>query len=308
MLIEKPRVSLIGATCINVAGLREYLEGTDQLDFMDSVAAAKAAGYGDDAILIAFMAKLCYKSLVMGKNPNVLRVRDIGDNLRNVRMQAHGSVLRHFTLNFVATDCSRIFTHEAVRHHLGFDVSQTSGRFVSLSGGIDIVWDPCLDPIRDMAESMLSQQEVWYRVAMARLCEHHSVAAWTDMPFSLRKKLTSALRRVTAGGQVNELGFTINGQALPHLLMMRTAPGAEWEIREVFGQVYKLVKAAYPMMVDGLRTRMVDDQLQVYGMRLQPYESLLNYTTDEIRNELERRNAHNDHEHGPAYATSGVAC
>lgn len=90
--------------------------------------------------------------------------------------------------------------------------------------------------------------------------------------FDRKKKITSALRRVLPNGQSNEIGFSVNLRALRHTVMMRTAAGAEWEIREVFGQVYRLVRDRFPSVFLDAKEDVVDGLLQVSGMRMQPYE------------------------------------
>jgi thymidylate synthase ThyX len=117
-----------------------------------------------------------------------------------------------------------------------------------------------------------------------------------DMPFAQKKKLTSACRRIIPQGIVNEMGFSINLRALRHVVMMRTAAGAEWEIREIFGQVYRAIKDKYPLVFHGAKERMVDGALEVYGMRQQPYELtreqvLADMTPDEIAEYLDLRQA-----------------
>src|SRR5688500_12421245 len=114
-----PKVFLIGYTAIDGNQLTEYLKYTDNLDFLQSVEKAREQGCSEFEILCSFYAKLCYKSLKLGDNKNVTRVRDIVDNFKSVVDSGHGSVLEHVNFNFVITDCSRVFTHELVRHRVG---------------------------------------------------------------------------------------------------------------------------------------------------------------------------------------------
>ena len=94
-------------------------------------------------------AKLSTQALTVGKNENIKRVRDIPENIQNAFNQGHGSVFEHCQLNFIARNCSRVFTHEIVRHRAGTAFSQTSGRFVR-GDSVDIVFDPILEPVRDL--------------------------------------------------------------------------------------------------------------------------------------------------------------
>lgn len=115
-MFKQPKVYLIGYTEVDNVELTRYLRETDQLDFLDDF---DRTPLSRGERLCSFYAKLCYKSLALGHNENVTKVRDIESNLRGCFDAGHGSVFEHFSLNFVATDVSRVFTHELVRHRVG---------------------------------------------------------------------------------------------------------------------------------------------------------------------------------------------
>jgi thymidylate synthase (FAD) len=264
-----PEVYLVGYTCIDAEGLGSYLADVGAGDFVESIRAAKEQRLSDGEILCSMYAKLCYKSLVLGQNLNVTRVRDIPDNLKACFSQGHGSVFEHCQLNFIVTNCSRVFTHELVRHRVGTAFSQTSGRYVR-GDEVDIVFDPILEPVRKEVKALQSLIEERYRLMVKKM-------GLDDMKdFGLKKKVTSALRRLLPNGQSNEIGFSTNLRALRHLVQMRTSRSAEWEIRLVFARVYDIVKTKYPMLFADAHEETVEGILEVSGMRMQPYEQ----TTD----------------------------
>ena len=286
--LVQPETYFVGATGINFAGLTEYLLASGNDDFLDSITAAREAGLSEGEILVSFYAKLCYASLSVGHNKNISRVRDIPDNLRACWDQGHGSVWEHCQINFVVRNCSRVFTHELIRHRAGArmegggddtDVvlrafeheaafSQTSGRYVR-GDEVDIVFDPILEPVQDDIVRLQSMIESHY-AAMVRTL---GLDKMTD--FAKKKKLTSALRRMLPNGQSNEIGFSCNLRAIRHTVQLRTSRHAEWEIRLVFGQVYRLLKDKYPLLFHGAREEEVDGLLEVSGMKMQPYEPVL---------------------------------
>lgn len=263
--LVKPKVYLIGETVILAEGLDDYLEDGGNLDFWDTIAAARKQNLSDGEIICSLFAKLCYAALTLGKNDNISRIRDIPDNIRNAFDQGHGSVFEHASLNFVVRNCSRVFTHELVRHRAGTAFSQTSGRFVR-GDSVDVVFDPILEPVRPYVEHVQQLVEKSYREMVATL-------GLDDMKDKDElKRYTSALRRILPNGQSNEIGFSVNLRSLRHVVMMRTARGAEWEIREVFGQVYRLTKAKYPLLYHGAKEEIVRGLVEVSGMKMQPYE------------------------------------
>jgi thymidylate synthase (FAD) len=266
MKFAEPRVHLVGYTCIDYAGLENYLQSVGCTEFLEFVRAAKGAGISDGEILCSTYAKLCYAALTVGRNRNISRTREIKDNLLNCWDSGHGSVFEHAQLNFIATDVSRVFTHELVRHRVGTAFSQTSGRYVR-TDTLEFVSDPLLYPAHARIEALLNHIEAEYKAISADL----GVDACED--FAKRKKLTSALRRILPNGQANEIGFSINLRALRHVVQMRTAAGAEREIRWVFAEVYVLCNARFPTLFADAKVREVDGIVEVSGLKTQPYQA-----------------------------------
>lgn len=266
MFVE-PKVFLVGYTTVDPDGLGDYLMASGNTAFAEVFRAAIEAGVHHGEALCSFYAKLCYAALGVGENLNVTKVRDIPDNVKACLSQGHGSVFEHCQLNFVVRDCSRVFTHELVRHRVGTAFSQTSGRYVRRDR-LDIVTDPIL---ADSGVLTLVEQEcirVTLEVAMQKASERIDAM---ECDFTKKKKLTSAVRRFLPNGQANEIGLSVNLRALRHLVMMRTARGAEREIRLVFAEVYRLVKAKFPLIFCDAQEGEVDGILEVTGMRTQPY-------------------------------------
>lgn len=263
--LVEPKVYFIGETCIIPQGMEDYLIDSGNFDFKQSIESARKEGLSDGEILCSFFAKLCYASLTLGHNANISRVRDIPDNIRGCFDQGHGSVFEHVQLNFVIRNCSRIFTHELVRHRAGTAFSQTSGRYVR-GNSIDIVFDPILTSVKDDVEELQNIIEERYRQMVKKM----DLDNMKD--FGHKKKVTSALRRVLPNGQSNEIGFSCNLRTLRHTVQVRTGRHAEWEIRKVFEQVYQLVKQKYPLVFYGATEETVDGLIEVSGMKLQPYE------------------------------------
>ena len=125
-----PKVFYIGATEINMSGIKEYLAYTNQLEFLEDIKQAELEGLSGGEILCSFYAKACYASLTDKKNKNISKTRSISDNIKGILNSAHGSVLEHCNLNFMVTNCSRVATHEVVRHRVGVAISQSSGRYI----------------------------------------------------------------------------------------------------------------------------------------------------------------------------------
>lgn len=283
----EPKVYFVGYQVMNEPEVRRYLEDSGNQDFLKSIEAARGAGLTDAEIICSMFAKLCYKSLTLGHNANISRVRDIDDNIRNCHDVGHTSVFRHVIFNFIVADCSRVFTHEAVRHSAGTAFSQNSGRFIRLDQ-IDMVFDPILNPIRSLCVEKQEYDETWYKRAV------EAIGLNSIKSFEKKKKVTSALRRFAPNGQSNEIAISLNLCSVRHTVMMRTSRHSEWEIRKAFAQIYFLLKDKYITMFHGAKEENIEGIVEVTGMRMQPYEKtadiLLGELSDEqLEAELDRR-------------------
>jgi thymidylate synthase (FAD) len=274
-----PKVYWVGETRLVEKGLMDFLRDSGNLEFCQFIDDARADGLEDGAILMSMFAKLCYASLTLGHNANLTRVRSIEDNIKSVFDTAHGSILEHVLFNFVIDKCSRVFTHELVRHRAGTAFSQTSGRYCRLDE-IDLVFDPILDPVKEEVQGLVKHIEEVYAKMVVKLGLN------TEPNFDRKKLLTSALRRVAPNGQSNQMGFSLNLRTLRHTIMLRTARTSEWEIRNIYAQIYRIMKAKYPLFFHGAKEGFVNGEVEVTGMKIQPWEkdqSLSNYTLEELK-------------------------
>lgn len=233
-----PETYWLGETVINNSEMDRYLRDTDQMEFLNEINTARDRGLSDGEILCSFYAKACYRALTTKHNKNITRVRDIYDNIAGTIASNHGSVFEHCFLNFTTNNCSRIYTHELVRHRAGTAFSQTSGRYVR-NDELYFVHDPILDDVQDDIKDALSYIEEKYKAIEEKLGINNM------KNFAHKKKLTSAMRRILPNGQANEIGFSVNLRALRHTITMRTSEHAEWEIRVIFNQIFDLIFDKY---------------------------------------------------------------
>jgi len=236
-----PQVFLIARPSVDVEAMRAYLaqlggEGwlEERLDSGEIPAAE---------LLVEFAGRLCYRSWQPGLNPNVTRVRSERDEyFANILASGHGSVLEHANWTFALRDVSRAFTHELVRHRAGSAFSQESLRYVRL---VDVGFrvPPALEPLRAQVLSMVEQlEELQVSAAETLGLDGEGV------PFSVKKEVTSALRRLAPIGLSTDILWTANARTLRHVIELRTAPGAEEEMRLVFDRVAQVARAEAPLL------------------------------------------------------------
>lgn len=218
-----------------------------------------ASDGGTDAdVLTEFAGKSCYMSFDKNLNLNLTKV---GGRPNSAYIQdgiignKHGSVLEHSTVTFFLTNVSRVVTHELVRHRAGTAFSQTSGRYVR-SNDVDMYLPYALEEypeairiyeraVRDMEENL------------AELVEVTGIEDMTD--FGLKKRLTSAFRRIIGNGQANHLVMTANHRAWRHIIEMRTSVHAEEEIRETMGDIARQLKDKFPTIYSDMNLNNVGE-------------------------------------------------
>jgi thymidylate synthase ThyX len=133
-------------------------------------------------------------------------------------------------------------THELVRHRAGSAFSQESLRYVRLTD-IGFRVPPALEPLREQVVSIVEQLEEFQLSAAERL-ELDS----GELPFHVKKEITSALRRLAPIGLSTDILWTANIRTLRHVIEMRTADGAEEELRIVFDLVAGIMKREAPSL------------------------------------------------------------
>jgi thymidylate synthase (FAD) len=236
----QPSVFLVARPSVDLEGARAYLESVGG----ESWLAMREGGedtLNDGELLAEFAGRICYRSWEPGLNPNVTRIRtDREAYFANVLQSFHGSVLEHANYSFAFRQVSRVFTHELVRHRAGSAFSQESLRYVRLTD-IGFRVPPALEPVRDQVISLVETLEEFQVSAAESLGLDEE-----GMPFAVKKEITSALRRLAPIGLSTDILWTANVRTLRHVIEMRTAPGAEEELRQVFNLVAEAMKAQAP--------------------------------------------------------------
>ena len=209
MRTVQPEVFLVARPSIDYGELAGYLREVGGESWLERLDRGDPAS--DAQNLAEFAGRLCYRSWEPGLNPNV----------------------------------SRVLTHELARHRPGTAISQESLRYVRLA---DIpFWFPDWareDPeLMKRATAMVEQMEEFQRW----MAEHFGLDQ-EGTPFREKKHKTSFMRRFAPDGVATGLVWTANIRSLRHTIEARTDPGAEEEIRLVFGKIGALMRAEAPAL------------------------------------------------------------
>lgn len=232
-----PRAFMIAETTVNQMAIDNALQhlGLEKPWRTDAT--------DDHALLTEFAGKSCYMSFDESMNQNLTKTgtRNNHDYIQQgIIGNHHGSVLEHSTVTFFLVDVSRVVTHELVRHRAGVAISQTSGRYVR-SNDVRMYMPNDIACNEEAAKIFLD--------AMTQMGENmRKLAVVTQIdakPFGLKKRLTSAFRRLIGNGQANNIVVTANHRAWRHMIEMRTDPHAEEEIRVIFAEISRQLRGRF---------------------------------------------------------------
>jgi thymidylate synthase (FAD) len=238
-----PAVFLIARPSIDLDGIRGYLNDVGGESWLQRRLDEAGERPNGGELIVEFGGRACYRSWEPGLNPNVSKVRtDQREYFANILRSGHGSVLEHANYSFALRNVSRVMTHELVRHRAGSAFSQESLRYVRLTD-IGFRVAPALEPLRERVLSIVEQLEEFQVSAAKELGIDGD-----GVPFHLKKEVTSALRRLAPIGLSTDIIWTANVRTLRHVIEMRTAEGAEEELRLVFDKVARVMQAEAPAL------------------------------------------------------------
>lgn len=236
-----PDVFVVARPSLDLSGLRGYLDSVGGTSWLDLRLEESGNDPNPGELLVEFSGRACYRSWKPGLNPNVRRIRtNQREYFANLLRSGHGSVLEHANYSLAFRNVSRVFTHELVRHRAGSAFSQESLRFVRLSD-IGFRVPPALERVQDQVIAIVERLEEFQVSAAGALGIDDD-----GVPFEVKKEVTSALRRLAPLGLSTDIIWTANVRTLRHVIEMRTAAGAEEELRSVFDTVARLMLTEAP--------------------------------------------------------------
>jgi len=193
----------------------------------------------DGERLAEFAGRLCYMSQ---RNPANRTTRDY---LENIKRQGHGSVLEHANYTLLLEGVSRSLTHELVRHRAGFAYSQLSQRYVDESEA-NFVVPPAIvgdDALLAAWQEQVEGAQRAYVGLVDQLLTHYG---WVADKVHRRKMAREAARGVLPNSTETKIVVTGNARAWRTMLELRSAEGAEQEIRRLAVAVLRLLQTEAP--------------------------------------------------------------
>jgi thymidylate synthase (FAD) len=245
----KPRTYLISRPRFDLEAFLSFLR-EEQTEWVRSARATES----EEIVEIA--GRVCYMSFGEKQSP-----RRNGDYLHNLIKQGHESVLEHVSWTFLLAGVSRAFTHQLVRHRIGFAFSQLSQQYHEETSATFV--EPAhlqqspqaLKAWRKAVE--VSQQS--YRVILDSLAGLEGTQGLELSKKEFNRAIRSAARSVLPNATETKIVITANARALRHFFEIRGSIPGDIEMREVTAALFKLVRTEAPSLFDDFSLQTLPD-------------------------------------------------
>ncbi len=238
MGLSQPKVYLVGRSSFDLAAFQEFLRD-------EAVDWRQTPGAGAAQEIVETAGRVCYMSFGDRQSP-----RTNEEYIHNLVRQGHESVLEHVTWSFLIIGVSRGFSHQLVRHRVGFAFSQLSQQYHDESEAV-FVAPSAVSAIPDLAElweeSLANSKNAYEEIL--RFFE----SADAEGPSEFKKRewmraIRSAARSVLPNATETKVFVTINARALRHFLSIRGSIPGDEEMRKVSALLRAHVKEVAPAL------------------------------------------------------------
>ena len=192
--------------------------------------------------LIEVCGRICYMSFGSNQSP-----RTTAEYITNLVVSGHESVLEHASWTFIVLGVSRAFTHQLVRHRVGFSFSQLSQQYHDERSARFVIPPELLNSKR--------AEKIWVKHV------ENSLKAYEEITVALKKNqgsrknmsakeyrrsIRSAARSVLPNATETKVAVTANARALRHFLDVRGSIPGDIEMRKVAAELLRIVRADAP--------------------------------------------------------------
>ncbi len=234
----EPRISVIARPSIDNAAIKEFLNSRQTVWVRDSES-------NESQDLVEFSGRVCYMSVGERQSP-----RNNSEYIENLIQQGHESVLEHAFWTFVLSGVSRAFSHQLVRHRVGFSYSQLSQQYVDQE---QFEFVEPFDP-----SSYPAAAEEWrkavdsIRQSYRRIKELLQEEVPNSSTFSSKKEFTrfvrSSARSLLPNATETVIVFTANARAIRHFLELRGGIEGDLEMRKVSYELLNVLSKEAPAL------------------------------------------------------------
>jgi thymidylate synthase (FAD) len=194
--------------------------------------------------LVEFAGRVCYMSFGSHQAPGTN-----ADYIRKLIRNEHESVLEHAVWTVLISGVSRAFTHQLVRHRVGFAFSQLSQQYHDESD-VRFVRPSGVDHVPELAriwDDAMRQSQVAYKKIIAKLSTQTTQPTF-EAPREALRAMRSAARSVLPNASETVIVATINARALRHFFKVRGGIVGDLEMRCVSAALLEAIRPEGPAL------------------------------------------------------------
>lgn len=182
------------------------------------------------------LAEVCGRVCYMSFSDDTSKVRYPNSTyIENLVRKGHESVLEHTSWTFILTGISRAFTHQLVRHRIGFSFSQLSQQYHDESQA-EII------PPENLSSDAL---EVWEAATLKSVNAYREIVAMTNANEAAdpetKRRLRSEARSLLPNAVETVIAVTANARSIRHFLTLRGSLVGDIEMRRASALIYNMV-------------------------------------------------------------------
>jgi thymidylate synthase (FAD) len=190
----------------------------------------KLIGYTNETELLpAIAGKLCYSKDGYEQIRKKLDPEKAGEFILDKVSLGHLSIIEHISFSFIIEGVSRALTHQLVRHRVA-SFSQKSQRYVNESS-FEYITPPTISSKPELNDEFIK--------TMKYIQKQYEKMTAAGIP-------KEDARYLLPNAAETKIIATMNARELKHFFSLRLCNRAQWEIRELAGEMLKEVKKVCP--------------------------------------------------------------
>ena len=186
---------------------------------------------------IALAAKLCYSKSTISDLKEKISQKDQSDFIRKLMDMGHESVLEHVSFTFGVEGVSRVLLAQLTRHRIA-SFSVQSQRYVSYENGFGYIIPDSITALGEESVNRFREQmntlEKWY-------------TEWQKL-LAKGEKSNEDARFVLPNACETRIILTMNVRELRHFFSLRMCSRAQWEIRKMAEEMFRLCFETAPSL------------------------------------------------------------
>ena len=190
--------------------------------------------------------------------------------IANLIKKEHESVLEHVSWSFILDDVSRAFTHQLVRHRVGFAFSQLSQQYHVESDAAFVVPTglPETSPSAKLWEDTVSAIQRAYKALLSDLD-----SKGPQKPKERKRWHRSIARSLMPNATATTIAITANARTLRHFFRVRGTIEGDYEMREVCAALLEIVSQDSPALFADFAIETHIDGEKIVRLRQEPNNS-----------------------------------